>query len=160
MFIRTFYFVASIFGIHSLFKIFVVNFRLEELSITVDIISSTNNIALPMSSTCGQRISIPLYPSKSMLKQKLLQAIECKSYGLGWWQKHGRVILKMIMLSRLKIHWNKFSIEVNQQNKSGVTPDHLFTNHCEISLNWFYRVIVKREGRQLCMGQSIQEWTK
>lgn len=55
----------------------------EELSITLDIINSSNNLSLPMSSTCGQRISMPLYTSKAMLKRKLLQAIECQSYGLG-----------------------------------------------------------------------------
>ncbi|XP_047133859.1 uncharacterized protein LOC100207024 isoform X1 [Hydra vulgaris] len=55
----------------------------EELAISIDIIDTLNSSALPMSSTCGQRISTPLYPSKSILKQKLLQAIECESYGLG-----------------------------------------------------------------------------
>jgi len=55
----------------------------EELSITVDIINNANSAALPMSSTCGQRISMPLYPSKSVLRSKLLQAIECQTYGLG-----------------------------------------------------------------------------
>lgn len=55
----------------------------EELSITIDIINNANSLALPMSSTCGQRISMPLYPSKSILRAKILQAIECQTYGLG-----------------------------------------------------------------------------
>ncbi len=60
-----------------------LNFCLvEELSVTVDVISKTN-AALPVVSTCGQRLSIPLYSSKKELKKKLLQAIQCQSYGLG-----------------------------------------------------------------------------
>ncbi|EDO37117.1 predicted protein, partial [Nematostella vectensis] len=54
----------------------------QELNITVDVISG-NTKALPMATTCGQRMSIPLYPSKRILKKKLLQAIQCQSYGLG-----------------------------------------------------------------------------
>ncbi|XP_015768582.1 PREDICTED: E3 ubiquitin-protein ligase UBR5-like [Acropora digitifera] len=54
----------------------------QDLSITVEVISG-NTKALPMATTCGQRMSIPLYPSKKVLKRKLLQAIQCQSYGLG-----------------------------------------------------------------------------
>lgn len=54
----------------------------QDLSITVEVISG-NTKALPMATTCGQRMSIPLYPSKKILKRKLLQAIQCQSYGLG-----------------------------------------------------------------------------
>lgn len=54
----------------------------QELNITVDVISG-NTKALPMATTCGQRMSIPLYPSKKILKRKLFQAIQCQGYGLG-----------------------------------------------------------------------------
>lgn len=54
----------------------------SDLNITVDVISG-NTKALPMATTCGQRMSIPLYPSKKILKRKLLQAIQCQGYGLG-----------------------------------------------------------------------------
>ena len=54
----------------------------EDLVITIDVISG-NTRALPMATTCGQRMSIPLYPSRKILKRKLLQAIQCQSYGLG-----------------------------------------------------------------------------
>ena len=55
----------------------------DRISITVDIQHDSRN-ALPMASTCGQRISIPLYRSFSMLKAKLSLALQCLSYGLGW----------------------------------------------------------------------------
>ncbi|KAL5252716.1 hypothetical protein ACHWQZ_G015469 [Mnemiopsis leidyi] len=54
----------------------------DRISITVDIQHDSRN-ALPMASTCGQRISIPLYRSFSMLKSKLSLALQCLSYGLG-----------------------------------------------------------------------------
>ncbi|XP_063678021.1 uncharacterized protein LOC134813994 isoform X3 [Bolinopsis microptera] len=54
----------------------------DRISITVDIQHDSRN-ALPMASTCGQRISIPLYRSYSMLKDKLSLALQCLSYGLG-----------------------------------------------------------------------------
>lgn len=57
-------------------------FYFPDLNITVDVISG-NTKALPMATTCGQRMSIPLYPSKKILKRKLLQAIQCQGYGLG-----------------------------------------------------------------------------
>lgn len=53
------------------------------LTISVDVISSGNTESLPVASTCGQRMSIPLYPSYHMLKKKLLQAIQCQAYGLS-----------------------------------------------------------------------------
>ena len=54
----------------------------DRISITVDIQHDSRN-ALPMASTCDQRISIPLYRSYSMLKDKLSLALQCLSYGLG-----------------------------------------------------------------------------
>eukprot|EP00794_Sanderia_malayensis_P018102 gene18102-19911_t len=54
----------------------------EELMVTVDVISK-NNSPLPVVSTCGQRLSLPLYSTKKELKRKLLQAIQCQTYGLG-----------------------------------------------------------------------------
>ena len=53
------------------------------LTISVDVIGSGNTESLPVASTCGQRMSIPLYPSYHMLKKKLLQAIQCQAYGLS-----------------------------------------------------------------------------
>ena len=60
----------------------ISNFILDDISITIDIIRG-NPKALPMASTCGQRMSVPLYPSRRILKRKLLQAIQCQTYGLG-----------------------------------------------------------------------------
>jgi len=52
------------------------------LTISVDVI--TGNVeSLPVASTCGQRMSIPLYPSYHTLKKKLFQAIQCQAYGLS-----------------------------------------------------------------------------
>lgn len=62
-------------------------FVFSDLNITVDVISG-NTKALPMATTCGQRMSIPLYPTKKILKRKLLQAIQCQGYGLGWKKCH------------------------------------------------------------------------
>jgi len=53
------------------------------IAITIDVISSSDVDSLPVSSTCSQRMSLPLYPSYSILKKKLLQAIQCQAYGLG-----------------------------------------------------------------------------
>jgi len=52
-------------------------------TISVDVIGSGNPESLPVASTCGQRMSIPLYPTYHMLKKKLLQAIQCQAYGLS-----------------------------------------------------------------------------
>ena len=54
----------------------------EEISITIDIVSQSS-ASLPVASTCGQRLSMPLYESKKELRKKLLIAIECEAYGLG-----------------------------------------------------------------------------
>eukprot|EP00795_Rhopilema_esculentum_P011486 gene11486-21702_t len=54
----------------------------EEIAVTVDIIGQSST-SLPVASTCGQRLSLPLYESKKELKKKLLTAIECETYGLG-----------------------------------------------------------------------------
>ena len=53
------------------------------VAITIDVIGGTNIEALPVASTCSQRLSIPLYPSYHTLKKKLMQAIQCQAYGLG-----------------------------------------------------------------------------
>ncbi len=53
------------------------------VSITIDVIGGSNIEALPVASTCSQRLSIPLYPSYHTLKKKLMQAIQCQAYGLG-----------------------------------------------------------------------------
>jgi len=54
----------------------------DRINITVDVVHDSRN-ALPMASTCGQRISIPLYRSRAMLQSKLATALHCKTYGLG-----------------------------------------------------------------------------
>lgn len=51
-------------------------------AITIDVVRGSTT-SLPMASTCGQRMTIPLYASKKLLKDKLLQAIQCQIYGLG-----------------------------------------------------------------------------
>ena len=63
-------------------QIFTAN-HLIGLTISVDVIGSGNTESLPVASTCGQRMSIPLYPTYHMLKKKLLQAIQCQAYGLS-----------------------------------------------------------------------------
>ena len=53
------------------------------IAITIDVINSSDVDSLPVASTCSQRMSLPLYPSYTILKKKLLQAIQCQAYGLG-----------------------------------------------------------------------------
>jgi len=54
----------------------------EEIAVTVDI-TGQSSTSLPVASTCGQRLSIPLYDSRKELRRKLLIAIECETYNLG-----------------------------------------------------------------------------
>ena len=50
--------------------------------VVIDVIGG-NLESLPIASTCSQRVSMPLYPSYHILRRKLLQAIQCQSYGLA-----------------------------------------------------------------------------
>ena len=60
----------------------IPSFFAEELAVTVDIVGQSST-SLPVASTCGQRLSMPLYESRKELRKKLLIAIECETYNLG-----------------------------------------------------------------------------
>ena len=68
--------------VHYIYYIYVFSY-IASVSITIDVIGGSNIEALPVASTCSQRMSIPLYPSYHTLKKKLMQAIQCQAYGLG-----------------------------------------------------------------------------